>query len=314
MLARRAFVIEYTENILLFNGAYFTNSGNCDKICNMKSYVSFFNACRAGCAAMRRVLAFCVVLTCLLSVSALAFEIPGNVTRIEEGAFIGDTALKTVEIPESVTFIGEEAFADCTNLTTIKIYGKNITFGDNALGRLGENRTIIGHDGTNVEEYANLYEFTFQPIVTKAAKLLAYADTLVGRSYSEMDCVGFVNKCYRDALGMYPGASTTNDIADDWREGLANYGELDQSNKNAVKITKISDLRPGDIICWSNDEVDYCTHVGIYVGEGVINGKKYTSGVFIDSSSGAKSVGYRLIPVTGSGYYTRNFMFAWRLI
>lgn len=262
---------------------------------------------------MRRVLAVCVILMYLFSVSALALEIPGNVTRIEEGAFLGSVALKTVDIPETVTYIGEEAFADCTNLATIRIYGKNITFGDNALGRLGEKRTIIGHDGTSVEEYAKLYGFTFQPIMTKAKKLLDYADTLVGRSYSEMDCVGFVNKCYRDALSMKTGAVTTNN--EDGRfPNATNFGKLDQYNTKAKKITKITDLQPGDIICWKNDDVTWCTHVGIYVGEGTISGKTYTSGVFIDSSQSGGKVGYRLIPVTGSGYYTRNFMYAWRIL
>ncbi len=262
---------------------------------------------------MRRVLAVCVILMYLFSVSALALEIPGNVTRIEEGAFLGSIALKTVDIPETVTYIGEEAFADCTNLATIRIYGKNITFGDNALGRLGETRTIIGHDGTSVEEYAKLYGFTFQPIMTKAKKLLDYADTLVGRPYSEMDCVGFVNKCYRDALSMKTGAVTTNN--EDGRfPNATNFGKLDQYNTKAKKITKITDLQPGDIICWKNDDVTWCTHVGIYVGEGTISGKTYASGVFIDSSQGGGKVGYRLIPATGSSYYTRNFMYAWRIL
>lgn len=313
MLARRAFVIKYTENILLFNGTHFTNSGNCDKICNMKSCVLYLNARRAGSAAMRRVFLICAILLFLSSATAYALVIPGNITRIEEGAFIGDSALKTVEIPETVKFIGEEAFADCANLTTITISGKEITFEDNALGRLGENRTIIGHDGTVVEEYAKLYGFTFQPIYTKAMKLIEYADTLVGRPYSEMDCVGFVNKCYRTALGMNTGAVTTNN--EDGRfPNASNFGKLDQYNSKAKKITKISELKPGDIICWKNDDVTWCTHVGIYVGKGTIGGKTYTSGVFIDSSQGNKSVGYRLIPATGGGYYTRNFMYAWRLI
>lgn len=279
----------------------------------MKNCVLFLNARRAGCAALRRFCIFCVLFSYLFAVSALALEIPKNVTEIEEGAFLGDSAIKSVKIPSDVAVIGQEAFADCENLETITIYGTEITFGDNALGRLGETRTIVGYSDTVVEEYAELYGFTFQPLITKADTLLAYADTLVGRSYSEMDCVGFVNKCYRQGLGIATGAVTTNN--EDGRfPNATNFGKLDQYNKSAVKISKITDLKPGDIICWKNDDVTWCTHVGIYVGPGTINGKAYSSGVFIDSSYGAQSVGYRLIPTTGSSYYTRNFMYAWRII
>ena len=307
------FLICSLEIILLFYGVYFTNDSECDKICNMNRCVLLSEPRRTGCAAMRRAAVICVILLCLLSMCAFALEIPENITSIEEGAFIGNRTIDVVEIPAAVKFIGEEAFADCENLTTIRINAKDITLEDNALGRLGEKRTIIGHDGTIVEEYANLYGFTFQPITTKATKLLEYAHTLLGRPYSEMDCVGFVNKCYRTALGMNTGAVTTNN--EDGRfPNASNFGKLDQYNKKAKKITKISDLQPGDIICWKNDDVSWCTHVGIYVGKGTINGKAYNSGVFIDSSYSNQSVGYRLIPATGGGYYTRNFMFAWRII
>lgn len=299
----------FTDILLLFYGRRFTNNWKCDKIRNMNKCVLLSISCRAGLTVWRRIAIFCVLLTYLFSSSAFALEIPESVNQIEEGAFLGDTSIQAVEIPASVTYIGKEAFADCTNLATIKIYGKEITFEDNALGRLGETRTIIGYEGSDVEEYANLYGFTFKSIVTKAAKLLAYADTLVGSSYSEMDCVGFVNRCYSKALGMSTGAVTTNGV-EGWRVGKTNFGELDKSNSSAVKITNINDLQPGDIICWHNDEVSYCTHVGLYVGPGTVDGIPYTSGVFIDSSNSRQSVGYRLL----RSYYVRNFMFAWRII
>lgn len=300
----------------------FTNDGKYDKICNMKKYVLFSKARRAGCAAVRRIVVFCVLSAYLFSLSAFALEIPRFVTRIEEGAFIGNTAIKEVTIPASVTFIGEEAFADCTNLTTIKIFATDVEFGDNALGRLGEKRTIIAHKGSSVEEYAKLYGFTFEEIVTKVSKLLAYADWhatkvnkdgSIGSFYDDYDCVEFVNDCFSKALGMKTGAVTTNGI-EGWRVGKSNYGELEKYNKDAIKITKITDLRPGDIICWKEDKKDYCTHVGIYVGKGVINGKEYSTGVFVDSSRSKGHVGYRLIPVSGTNFYTRNFMFGWRII
>jgi len=275
----------------------------------MNKCVLFSSSHRAGRAITRRLIAFCVIFVYLFSLSAFAIEIPESITTIEEGAFLGDTSITSVKIPSSVSYIGKEAFADCTKLTTITIYGKDVTFEANALGRLGETRTIIGYEGTSVEEYANLYNFTFKSIVTKAKKLLAYADTLVGASYSTYDCVDFVNTCYSKALGMKTGAATTNDI-EDWRVGHTNYGELDQFNPTAIKITKINQLQPGDIICWKTDTKNYCTHVGLYVGAGVVDGKALSTGVFIDSSESADGVDYRAF----TSYYTRNFMFGWRLI
>lgn len=280
----------------------------------MKSCVLFSKSRRTGFAAVRRLFYACVLFVYLFSITAFGLQIPNTVTSIEEGAFIGNTAITTIVIPENVTFIGKEAFADCTNLKTITIYAEKITLEDNALGRLGETRTIIGHDGTEVETYANLYGFAFEPIYTKADKLLAYADTLLGRSYGEMDCVGFVNRCYKYGISMSTGASTTNDQAPGRVHGTPNYTEFEKYNQKALKITKITDLKPGDIICWKNDEVDYCTHVGLYVGPGTLNGKDYTSGIFIESSQGAYKVRYNYIPVSGGSYYTRNFMYAWRII
>ncbi len=302
-------VTNFTRILLLFHGAGFTNARKCDKICNMNKCVLFSSSHRAGRAITRRLIAFCVIFVYLFSMSAFAIEIPESITTIEEGAFLGDTSITSVKIPSSVSYIGKEAFADCTKLTTITIYGKDVTFEANALGRLGETRTIIGYEGTSVEEYANLYNFTFKSIVTKAKKLLAYADTLVGTSYSTYDCVGFVNHCYLKALGIKTGAATTNN--EDGRfPNTSNFGKLDQYNTSAVKITKISQLKPGDIICWKNDDVSYCTHVGLYVGAGVVDGKTLSTGVFIDSSRSDQCVDYRAF----TSYYTRNFMFGWRLI
>jgi len=53
--------------------------------------------------------------------------IPNTVTRIEQGAFAGCTALTSIVIPDSVTWIGDYAFADCLSLTEVTI-PDSITF------------------------------------------------------------------------------------------------------------------------------------------------------------------------------------------
>lgn len=47
------------------------------------------------------------------------FTLPGNVTRIEEEAFAGNTAIAAVELPSGVKSIGARAFQNCSNMTMI---------------------------------------------------------------------------------------------------------------------------------------------------------------------------------------------------
>lgn len=51
----------------------------------------------------------------------MAFNISNSVTRIQEGAFEGCSALSEVTIPNSVRYIGTKAFANCTGLTHVTI-------------------------------------------------------------------------------------------------------------------------------------------------------------------------------------------------
>lgn len=48
-------------------------------------------------------------------------EIPGNITKIDSGAFKGNTEIRTVNIPDSVTEIAGSAFEDCTSLETVRL-------------------------------------------------------------------------------------------------------------------------------------------------------------------------------------------------
>ncbi len=50
---------------------------------------------------------------------AITFIVPNNVTRIEEEAFAGNTAIVAVELPSGVKSIGARAFQNCSNMTMI---------------------------------------------------------------------------------------------------------------------------------------------------------------------------------------------------
>jgi hypothetical protein len=58
--------------------------------------------------------------------------VPNTVTRIEEGAFAGCTALTSIVIPDSVTWIGDYAFADCLSLTEVTIPDSVTSIGQEA--------------------------------------------------------------------------------------------------------------------------------------------------------------------------------------
>ncbi len=48
-------------------------------------------------------------------------DIPENITKIDTGAFKGNTEIKTVNIPDSVTEIAGSAFEDCKNLISVHL-------------------------------------------------------------------------------------------------------------------------------------------------------------------------------------------------
>jgi len=53
-----------------------------------------------------------------------------NVTSIGEGAFSGNTSLKSITIPSSITSIKKEAFKNCTSLKTIFVEGQSTALTD----------------------------------------------------------------------------------------------------------------------------------------------------------------------------------------
>lgn len=232
----------------------------------------------------------------LFTATSYALTIPDCIEVIEEEAFRNTNAFQTVEIPETVTKIGAKAFAENPNLKDIYVKGMYVTLGEDCLGGKTEYRTIHAPLNSLMQTYAATYAYKFESDPPQAKVLLDYAATMLGEPYSAHDCVTYVYLCYQH-IGI-----TTKQTCDSL-----------QKSQKGERIDKITDLMPGDIICWKNDTVKYCTHVGMYVGAGTVDGKTYSSGVFIEASRGAGKVRYNYIPATGTSYYTRNFMNAWRL-
>ena len=79
---------------------------------------------------------------CCFSAMAEDFALPVSVTRVEEEAFRGDSALTEVTLREGVTEIGPRAFADCVNLTSIDLPDSLTRIADDAFDG-SENVTVV---------------------------------------------------------------------------------------------------------------------------------------------------------------------------
>lgn len=118
------------------------------------------------------------------------------------------------------------------------------------------------------------------------------AQNQLGKRYSSnpsepttFDCAGLMYYSYKKA-GKKISASAYGQGYDD---------DFD-------KITSISDLKRGDMVCFNTNSTDsdLCDHTGIYLG----------SGKFIHASSGA---GLVIVSDLTSGYYYRNFSWGRRI-
>ena len=238
-----------------------------------------------------------------------ALVVPDGVVSIEHNAFENLT-VSGVVLPGSLESVGANAFAGCDNLERICVLSRDVSFGPNALGAAGENKEIWGFLGSTAQVYAEQYGYTFERLYTYDEELLSYAATKLGTKYvrGSWDCVLFVRHCYLHVLGIRLPDSCIG------MQNLSASYLVAQQHLNVRRITDITKLQPGDILCWKNDEVSYCTHVGMYVGEGDYNGHHYNSGIFIENSQGAGKVRYNYIPSSGSSYYYRNFICAWRVL
>jgi cell wall-associated NlpC family hydrolase len=103
------------------------------------------------------------------------------------------------------------------------------------------------------------------PVVTPAAKVLAYAATLRGRPYSygatgpsAFDCSGYTSYVFAHAVGRTLAHSSATQYA------------------NSIKIAR-SAIRPGDLVFFTSGGSVY--HVGIYAGGGLIWNAPHTGTV-----------------------------------
>ena len=119
--------------------------------------------------------------------------------------------------------------------------------------------------------------------MAQLGKPYAYAT----RGPGSFDCSGFTLYCFREVANISLGRSAQS-------QGY---------NEKYPKITSVSELKRGDIVCFDTEsgDSDLTDHVGIYLGDGK----------FIHASSAKGEV---VISSLSSGYYRRTFTWARRLI
>ena len=127
-----------------------------------------------------------------------------------------------------------------------------------------------------------------------ADKLIGYAKEHLGKTYvygtagpNTFDCSGFTQYCYKKVAGVSLSRSA-------YSQGYTS---------SYTKITSISDLKKGDLVCFNTVEgdSDLSDHVGIYMG----------GGQFIHASSSGGKV---MISTLSSGYYNRVFSWGFRVL
>ncbi len=115
--------------------------------------------------------------------TADGYTIPATVTTITEGAFSGNSKLKTIVIPDTVTSLGTFAFSNCTGLTSLTI-GSGITVIDSSTFKgccnlkdltIGANVTTIGMEA--FADCVNLTKITF-PDKVKTLQTAAFSRCL----------------------------------------------------------------------------------------------------------------------------------------
>jgi len=160
-------------------------------------------------------------------------------------------------------------------------------------GKVGQNtRKLIYSDAAKKNTGKSMLASKPKPSKqTKVDKMLSIAKEQLGKRYvwsregpDCYDCSGFV---YYVITKM--GIHTTRFSADGFSK-VSNW----------TKITKISSLKPGDLLFWMNGSSSTrIGHTGIYLGDGK----------FIHASSSKK----RVVITDMKGYYERNFSVARRI-
>lgn len=107
-------------------------------------------------------------------------------------------------------------------------------------------------------------------------KVVDVARSWVGRQFNpgvKEQCAAFVRAVFRQA-GVPVGVASR---PSDWRQtqGMPQgpaYANSFAGDEVGEKVSRIADLRPGDVLLWENTYGDFpagtLTHVGLYIGDG----------------------------------------------
>ena len=243
----------------------------------------------------RRMICVMLALACSGCVSALAgtLTLPKSLKVIEKEAFYGDRSLDYVYLPEGLERIEARAFMG-SSLWSINLPESLYSIADDALPGPGQ-VSVSAKRGTYAYDWAvengyieDLIENVLALAVSKLGTPYAGGTGYKTRDPQTFDCSGFVFWCY------YYGANIK----------LKDSSSGQGADNTYPKITDKNALVRGDVVCFHSDRSTSttCSHTGIYMGDGL----------FIHAATGSS---YKVVITDiNSDYYTRNFLWARRII
>ncbi len=90
----------------------------------------------------------------MINFEGKSFEMPADLTIIEENAFRDNRSVVLVTIPEGVSEIGSGAFAGCSGLWVVQIPASVTKIGDNAFDSGNRHLTLAVEKGSAADQYA----------------------------------------------------------------------------------------------------------------------------------------------------------------